>query len=986
MKISASVLLLFASSICLFASFIGAPGLLRKVADAIQPVVAAGDSEAKILGSLEEYKKVQSSLSAEQAAKDWTALVTRRYALPNRYDMFSRLEFDTFVQALPTPASWPFLLSGLDDKKEAAKSQRLQAAILRWYVYRLEGDVKGLLQDYNFIQDQLGSSQISYVLNGLTSSTLDVIDDGSIVLDILQKRLATIQASASGGNLHASHFGQMEVPDIVSLLGREKASEFLRKALTSAPVVLGVRESVATQKLAAEIALEDVAQLKAPQWALTQSLDGGPLYQALLSKFSESDKNDYAFKSARQYELLRLLIENKTAEAVALAQTIGTDALPYSALAAAEQSGRLESLNGFLHEILTENPKLPLWDFYVSVAARSGNSAQMLELLTKALSSKDLDNQRRESLEQSYAQALLAADQVNEGVKELIKIASRPPAKSKARFTGHHRNEPPGIQIAHIGLLMSKPGWVDEGISLSKKSLSVMSSQGGKDTEYPALAKSLAELLMDLDRGPEAEQVLADALIFLKKNKAAMADSFSGCSAPDILATLVGLYASSGRSADVLALVQDSPDWEAADLAKIIALPCYLGHRRSQSLGGCVAEALFSTGRQEEARRILLATLKSQSGQDPLYALLLKMENQEAALATLDELAEREQFEERPLIWKAQLLYSAGNLEDSEKVARAAIKVDPSDGEQGAGDRMRVYGILANILQAKGDTQNAEVFRGVIKSIRLSEKADTFYAQGLVSRAVVLYKESLDYFSDAYCIQSRLALRLSEQGRWKEAEEHYRRAYELMPGSFGRVESHCFGCERAFAGSRQQTIAERVFTGLAEQQPNNPQVHYLLGYLRYEQERYAEALPEFEKAVALDADYLNAWKKIVGMQERMRLPESVRNAAALNMARLDPLQKHGNLTLSGATNLADVWSVLAKASTEAGIPGNLFPLPAAAAALKGDEENTKDSRANWMRRQREMIANVGKPKTPGQIFAQQEFTRNTEQLLQSSVR
>lgn len=33
-----------------------------------------------------------------------------------------------------------------------------------------------------------------------------------------------------------------------------------------------------------------------------------------------------------------------------------------------------------------------------------------------------------------------------------------------------------------------------------------------------------------------------------------------------------------------------------------------------------------------------------------------------------------------------------------------------------------------------------------------------------------------------------------------------------------------------------------------------------------------------------------------------------------------------------------------------------------------------------------MIANIGKPKMPGQIFAQQELTCNTEQLLQSSVR
>ena len=52
-------------------------------------------------------------------------------------------------------------------------------------------------------------------------------------------------------------------------------------------------------------------------------------------------------------------------------------------------------------------------------------------------------------------------------------------------------------------------------------------------------------------------------------------------------------------------------------------------------------------------------------------------------------------------------------------------------------------------------------------------------------------------FADAYCIQSRLALRYSELGDYVKAEQHYQRAFELMPDSFGRIESHCFGCEGA---------------------------------------------------------------------------------------------------------------------------------------------------------------------------------------------
>ena len=93
-----------------------------------------------------------------------------------------------------------------------------------------------------------------------------------------------------------------------------------------------------------------------------------------------------------------------------------------------------------------------------------------------------------------------------------------------------------------------------------------------------------------------------------------------------------------------------------------------------------------------------------------------------------------------------------------------------------------------------------------------------------------------------------------------EAEEHYRRAYELMPDSFGRVESHCFGCEGVFNSSLGKDTAEHVFTSLVEKTPEKPQVHYLTGYLRQNQGRLPEALEHFRKAVARDPDALNACK------------------------------------------------------------------------------------------------------------------------------
>jgi tetratricopeptide (TPR) repeat protein len=186
--------------------------------------------------------------------------------------------------------------------------------------------------------------------------------------------------------------------------------------------------------------------------------------------------------------------------------------------------------------------------------------------------------------------------------------------------------------------------------------------------------------------------------------------------------------------------------------------------------------------------------------------------------------------------------------------------------------------------------KEAEFLRGAIKAIRLAEEADKYYSAGLLKRAIEMYEESLKLFADAYCIQSRLAIQLAELGRHEEAEAHYRRAYELMPDSFGRVESHCFGCERAFDGQRAQTLAEKVFTEFAAKQPNKPQVHYLLGYLRQEQGKAAEAMQHFQTAVKLDPEYLNAWQKIQSLADDVRLPAKEHDRIVLSILRLDPLR------------------------------------------------------------------------------------------------
>jgi tetratricopeptide (TPR) repeat protein len=393
------------------------------------------------------------------------------------------------------------------------------------------------------------------------------------------------------------------------------------------------------------------------------------------------------------------------------------------------------------------------------------------------------------------------------------------------------------------------------------------------------------------------------------------------------------------------------------------------------------ANALLATGQQEQASKITEELLRRYPGLDRGYELLLALDGTNA-IPHLDELFARDQFEERPLIWKAHLLRQQGQLDEAEKIIRQAISIDPSDGEEGRGDRMRAYSELADILEARGNQKDADSYREIVKAIRLSEDADQFYLAGLLKRAIAMYEEGLSHFSDAYCIQSRLAIQLAAIGDNQGAEEHYRRAFELMPDSFGRVESHCFGCEKAFDGEHAQSIAEKVFTQLAAERPNKPQVHYLLGYLRGEEERYNEAQTNYLDAVRLDPDYLNAWVKLQEVNEQTLMPAKQRDEIVFNILRLDPLQRHAQPGFERVTDLMGLWNAVTTAVSHQSAPAtHLLVLDASKVALekKADDSSDQSMRIQMMERMQRDRQNL----SPARAVAQTPFIRLAGQMILS---
>jgi tetratricopeptide (TPR) repeat protein len=393
------------------------------------------------------------------------------------------------------------------------------------------------------------------------------------------------------------------------------------------------------------------------------------------------------------------------------------------------------------------------------------------------------------------------------------------------------------------------------------------------------------------------------------------------------MGALLVVYEKAGRQADALWLLDESPWWPSADL----------GDQQMES--GPIPAAgrvLMKADRKAEAAELLKVQLRIQPSDDEAYEVLVPLQGTNL-LEWLDALYAKDRFEERPLIWKAVVLKDAGRLDEAETVIRQALKVDPTDGEQEPGQRVKSYTVLGDILEAKGRADDAKFFRNVVKAVRIAEEGDEFSEMGLISRSLKKYEEAEGLFVDAYCVQWRLAERLWTLGKLEEANRHYAIAFERMPEQFGQVASFCFGCQGVFEKEQSRSVAEQVLTRLAETQGQRPQVHFLLGQLREAQSRYADAYQCFKRAIELDPDYLDAWEKLCGLNEELYLPKKERDDIVLRGMELDPSRRHFGGGWETVLDVRRLWALAARGAAEEKPAGNVFQLKGTAQAIAGEK-------------------------------------------------
>ena len=895
--------------------------------------------ETKALqADLQRYRAESVGMEPKKAVDEWLTLLDRARKLQDSGVAWDRETGEPFgvasvFAAVPGPAAWPVLRVAASARAKAAPDEA-GALTLRYVAEVLAGDRKVAAATLGELDKARGGE-------GFREELADLRAEAARLYGTPEEIAATFMATLR--STPASEYQDAEVPDLVGLVGEERARAMLLEALAR-PVRMHVPEGERTRELAWRLALERIESLPLAQWSLVHGVEAAPLYEALERRFSAGAakaagkdmprRYDFRRRAADRYYFLHLVIAGRHADAEnALRRLSGQDglSLPRDEVEALRRAGHQKALYLFLHDLLGRRPEMRAWDTYTREAAYLGRSAEALALVEGILQRQAAPEDVLADLRLRRANALLAAERIEPAVAQLRELLAAPPRQDER--TLHSRTEA-AIRLAGLGRVLERPELSEAGLAFARLVLALPSDESWKRTDD--LRQVFAEY-RKLGRDDEAA-ALARAELERTETPGPMGRFGIGenSSRRSAVVELAAVHGRAERHADVVKLLDESSEWGARDVGHLLHAKDSLG----VPIALTAARALERTGKPEAALKIVHALLDAEPGYDPAYEALLALDKEPVAF--LNRLYARDKFEERPLIWSAIVLLRQGRHLQAEALIRQAITIDPSDGEEGANDRMRAYAVLAEVLETQGARDQAALFRRAVSAIRLSERSDELHRVGLYQRAFAGYRAALEQFADAYCIQSRLAIRLMEQGEREQAFQHYRRAYELMPASFGRVESHCFGCESVFQGEQQQSLAERVFGEMLAKDPKKPQIHYLLGYLQKERRHYPEAVKRFGTAVELDPEYLNAWKHLHELATRTYVAPRVRDHARLKLIELDPRQRHVRYEIDSVGDFAQLWGIVERAyEANKPAPGGaqLYPLQKSAAAVDKAQRN-----------------------------------------------
>ena len=138
--------------------------------------------------------------------------------------------------------------------------------------------------------------------------------------------------------------------------------------------------------------------------------------------------------------------------------------------------------------------------------------------------------------------------------------------------------------------------------------------------------------------------------------------------------------------------------------------------------------------------------------------------------------------------------------------------------------------------------------------------------RGRLEAAIASYRNALRYHPDDAGAHANLAAALRARGQLQEAAVHLQRVVDLEPGDLARR----YDLGNVLLELRDSAAAEAAFRQLIARSPDSAQAYSRLGVSLAAQGRFDEAIPAFQKAIALRPGFPEAERYLAMAREASR--------------------------------------------------------------------------------------------------------------------
>jgi len=854
--------------------------------------------------------------------RDWEA----QFPDPTKYGDLSETAWRALMTALPSPDTWPLIRQGLT-KLSGVRTRSIIA----------------------FFDDLLGNdvAVLKYIESQVSQETDEQLRDpfgkkwGAELAIALRVGDLDLAEKIYLRKLESDSFPSF--PDLVSILGRTRAESVIRAILeaSNGSVKFAGKE---TRKLAREIVMSDLAHVKSPQWDLVEGPNDYAFVALQAAKFGDENLANY-FNAALAYAN-GLAKAGKIDEAIRFySSQQQRPEYSWPVYTYRDEAGTEETY--VLFSRLLDRKWIPcLVPDCVSYGLSLGRTEEVVKRIDGWLaraspnappSSSDPGPLAREYLLAVKGQLDFAAGRTSQGIDEFeraIQIAAEPDPEE---ITGMLARE-----LLDIAVALRDPAPIDFLAKIAPTMGTRGSNLGffGAYDRMGLIEKAQAEIVTGMG---DVNNVYLGA-----DGQGRLLGAF-----PETGARLARIYYEADEPVQIVTLLHEFPKWGAADLIDVLTSTQY-GVRywdgsTSQPLGFYAAWALAKTGEKSVAIQALDDLIRIDLRDDEAYRMLNELDGS-GAIPFYDEIIRLRPGENRPQIWKADLLLRIGKVGDAEKLVRAAIALNPTDSRRIANE------VLGGIAKAEGKETEAARCEAIVKGARLAEQAAQVEDTGLYAMAAGLYEQALATSPDDCAAHMGYAGVLWRMRRKSEAVTQYEKALELAPvsgGPFGGIDYDDSDYARGVASG----IIERLRQG----HPGDPAVLTAVGEVEAARGDFKSALADFEEAVKADPDYLRAWERIADLPDQSALTRTQASEATVAVIRLssDHQFYYYRNTSEHSSDYAALWRAYHD-WPEVPLPpgkGPLYPLEASQRSL-----------ANGMR----SVGNGGAPaehETPGSMLA-----------------